>query len=406
MNDLLELTIERPVAGGRMLARAEGQVVFVAGAIPGERVRARVERRTKQSLFATTVDILEPSPDRREPECDAACGGLTFAHVRYERQLALKSEIIADAFQRIARLRLPAVPHVRPSPQTGYRLRARLHVRQGRAGFFREGTHDWCDAAPTRQLLPEALEAANRAVRDLGAAAALCDAVIVSENIEATERALLLEPVAGARLPRRPDARAVVADTAASLFGPNPPIDPGVTWRRHAGSFFQGNRFLTGDLVRHVLQQAEGDDCLDLYAGVGLFAVALAARGSRVVAVEGDDSSGADLIKNAAPLRDRLHVIRGAVEQANAIEQLGVRPDVVVVDPPRTGLSPHALKRVTACSAPKVVYVSCDAPTLARDAAALVSSGYQINDVDAFDLFPNTPHVETVVSFEKTSAQA
>ena len=397
MTGLIDLQIERPVAGGRMLARHEGQVVFVSGAIPGERVRVRVERRVKNTLFGTTVEVLEASPDRRDPICDAACGGLSFAHVQYARQLALKGAIVADAFQRIARITLPE-PAVSPSPETGYRLRARLHVRNGRAGFFREGTHDWCDAGPTGQLLPESLQEATDAVRALGADAVLCEAVVVSENIAANERALLLEPVPDGRLPARVDARAEVSDTAASLFGADPPIDPGVTWTRHVRSFFQGNRFLTGNLVRHVMAESPGDRCLDLYAGVGLFAVALAARGSRVVAVEGDESSARDLAVNAEPWGERLRTIRAPVEEASAGGGLGGVPDVVVVDPPRTGLSPRALQRVVDSRAPRIVYVSCDPPTLARDAAALVKHGFVVESAQAFDLFPNTPHVEVVVS--------
>jgi len=398
VTSLIDLRIERPVAGGRMLARHEGQVVFVSGAIPGERVRVRIERRIKNTLFATTVEVLDASADRREPICDAACGGLSFAHVQYARQLALKGAIVADAFQRIARITLPE-PAVSPSPETGYRLRARLHVRNGRAGFFREGTHDWCDAGPTGQLSPECLAAATDAVRGLGPAAVLCEAVIVSENVAASERALLLEPVPDGRLPALADARMEVSDTAAALFGADPPIDAGVTWTRHVRSFFQGNRFLTGDLVRYVLAQAPGDRCLDLYAGVGLFAVALAARGSRVVAVEGDEFSARDLALNAEPWGDRLRTIRAAVEEASAGDRLGGAPDVVVLDPPRTGLSPRALQRVVDCRAPRIVYVSCDPPTLARDAAALAKHGLVVESAQAFDLFPNTPHVEAVVSF-------
>jgi tRNA/tmRNA/rRNA uracil-C5-methylase (TrmA/RlmC/RlmD family) len=190
-----------------------------------------------------------------------------------------------------------------------------------------------------------------------------------------------------------------VSDTAAALFGADPPIDAGVTWTRNVRAFFQGNRFLTGDLVRHVLAVAPGDRCLDLYAGVGLFAVALAARGSRVVAVEGDEFSARDLEANAEPWGDRLRTIRAAVEEAGAVDRLGAAPDVVVLDPPRTGLSPRALQRVVACRAPRIVYVSCDPPTLARDAAALAKHGFVVESARAFDLFPNTPHIEVVVSF-------
>ena len=113
----LDLTIERPAAGGRMVARHDGQVVLVSGALPGERVRARVEQRTRQVTWAAVVDVIDASPDRRDVATDPACGGMVYAHVRYDRQLALKSEIVSDAFQRIGRLRLPAPVPVRPSPR-------------------------------------------------------------------------------------------------------------------------------------------------------------------------------------------------------------------------------------------------------------------------------------------------
>ncbi|HSF99535.1 MAG TPA: TRAM domain-containing protein, partial [Vicinamibacterales bacterium] len=146
---VVELTIERPAAGGRMIARQNGRVILVAGAIPGERVRVRFERQTRQVAWATVIDVLEPSDDRRDVSGDPACGGTAYAHIRYDRQLALKAEIITDAFARIGRLRLPAPPVVRPSPEHGYRLRARFHVTGRRAVFFREGTHEPCDPAST-----------------------------------------------------------------------------------------------------------------------------------------------------------------------------------------------------------------------------------------------------------------
>ena len=156
------LTIEKPVAGGRMLARHEGQVVFVAGAIPGERVRARVERVSKQLAFAETIDVLEASPERRPAIVDWACGGSLYSHIAYERQLALKSETVSDSFARIGKIQLPGPVPVMPSEEHGYRMRARLHAQQGTFGFFREGTHDLCDAAATRQLLPATIDALER----------------------------------------------------------------------------------------------------------------------------------------------------------------------------------------------------------------------------------------------------
>jgi len=417
------LFVERPVAGGRMLARLDGRVVFVAGAIPGEQVRVRITRETKSALWGDVVEILTPSEDRRAPACDAACGGLAYAHIQYERQTALKRAIVADAFHRLARIDLDPAPEVAPSPERAYRLRARLHVRGQRVGFFRAGTHDICDAEPTGQLLPDGLAAVVRAAASLASRAAECDAIVIAENIAATERVLHLEPREGARLDdlaRRlalpagvtgittevrgrivPIAGATtVTDSAAALFGDQSPIGALPAWSRKASSFFQGNRFLMGPLVTRVLESAPGNRFLDLYSGVGLFAVALTAQGASGVAVEGDRSSGSDLDANAAPWRERLQVVHSSVESflTRSIDPL---PDVVVLDPPRTGVSAEALSGLLKWNIPRAVYVSCDPPTLARDAARFVGAGYALRSITAFDLFPNTPHVEVVAELVK-----
>src|SRR5687768_7341217 len=152
---VITLAVEKPAAGGRMLARHEGQVVLVWGAIPGERVRARVERVGKGVLYADTVEVLDASADRRGAGPDWRCGGNVLAHVAYERQLRLKGEIVRDAFGRIGRVPLAETPAVIGSPEQGYRMRARLHARRRQLGFYREGTHDLCSPAFTGQLLPE-----------------------------------------------------------------------------------------------------------------------------------------------------------------------------------------------------------------------------------------------------------
>ena len=249
--------------------------------------------------------------------------------------------------------------------------------------------------------------------------------MVLAENVSATERVLHLEPKEGARLddlvgrlPLPPHLTGItdrasrshhshrrcgpsVTDTAPQIFGEAPPVaslDGLVT--SSASSFFQGNRYLLGLLMGRVLELASGDRFVDLYAGVGLFAVALAARGAAGVAVEGDRSSGADLDTNAAPWRDRLAVVHAPVEifAARAIDPV---PDVVVLDPPRTGVSPDALGGLLRWQARRLVYVSCDPPTLARDAKRIVASGYTLTALDAFDLFPNTPHVETIACFDR-----
>jgi 23S rRNA (uracil1939-C5)-methyltransferase len=409
--------VERPVARGRMLARHEGRVVFVAGAIPGERVRARVTKTSGQVWFAETTDVIEASADRREPAGDPACGGSTYAHIAYPRQLELKREVIADALRRIGKLTGAPPATMAASAETGYRMRARLHVRNRRAGFFREGTHVWCEAGPTGQLLPETTLAIDTLLRTVDDRIAEIDAVIVAENLAARARVLHLEPKPGARLEdlagrvTLPDGvtgvstsvkgratalsgEPVVTDDLASLAGPMPAGEnAALTW--HATSFFQANRHLLPALVQRVVDVAVGDRFVDLYAGVGLFACALAARGGRGLAVEGDRSSGADLDANARPWRAQLRVAHGAVEDV-VRTPLDPPPDVVILDPPRTGASAEAVAGVLAWRPPRIVYVSCDPPTFARDAARARAAGYTLSTLDGFDLFPNTPHVELV----------
>jgi tRNA/tmRNA/rRNA uracil-C5-methylase (TrmA/RlmC/RlmD family) len=324
---------------------------------------------------------------------------------------------------------LPAPVGVAPSPERGYRLRARFHLAGGRAVFFREGTHQPCDAAATGQVTAETLAAVDAAAAALGSRLAECHALVVAENIAGAERVLHLEPTDGARLEDLAGRLAIpsgltgvtttargrlvtiggaptVTDTAEDLFGGDSPVGTLPAWTRRASSFFQGNRFLTGALARRVLELAEGELCADLYAGVGLFAVALAARGAQVVAVEGDRSSGADLAANAGPWRERLRVVRAPVETV-AADRPDPPPDVIIVDPPRTGVSAEAMHGLLAWRAGRLVYVSCDPATLARDAARLGEAGYALRSIEAFDLFPNTPHIEAVAAFDRaTSAPA
>ena len=424
IGDTLSLDIEKPAAGGRMLARHEGQVVFVAGAIPGERVRAWITNVRGGVGYADANTIEQPSPDRRTVEGDPACGGMVYAHVRYERQLALKAEIIADAFARLGRMPLGAPVAVRPSPETGYRMRARLHVRGGRAGFFREGTHDLCDAGPTKQLLP-ATSALLAALGDRLRAARVRDVrgIELSENVPGSERALLVDVA--------PESGSAAAARALGVFD-----DPGVTGvgimrgrqplasrgapfvhdtlrvevegqatdvrlRRHAAAFFQGNRYLLATLASAVVSRLPRGRLVDLYAGSGLFGLAYAALGrGRVTAVEGDSVAGDDLRENAMPYAEAVLPVTTSVEEWVS-RSFSAADATVLVDPPRTGMSAEACGAIARSEAPRIVYVSCDVATLARDARRFADAGYHLSDIEGFDLFPNTAHVETVVTFDR-----
>ena len=419
---ILTLDIEKPAAGGRMLARHHGQVAFVSGAIPGERVSARVERVTKGLIFAETIAVEASSPDRRPVESDWRCGGNVLAHVAYPRQLHLKGEILKDAFGRIARVPLPVVPDVIGSPQHGYRMRARLHVHDGRVGFYREGTHHLCGAAQTGQLLPETNDWLSHVQDVLEAAPAsvygVLAAIDIAENVAGTERACHLELHAGADASRYAmlaeglvglSAQTIDSARVERLAG-TPSIadtlrvgeDGSMTLRleRDVRAFFQGNRFLLERLVRHVTDLVPSGPVVDLYAGVGLFGLSLAVAGrGPVTLVEGDPVSGADLEVNARPFADHLRVERSSVETYLARHPTMPSTSTFLVDPPRTGMSKDAMAGFLAARPQTLVYVSCDVATLARDTRLLLDAGYELGQLTGIDLFPNTAHVETVASF-------
>jgi len=395
-----------------MIARHDGAIVFVSGAIPGEVVEAEIEKVQRGTAWAVARRIIEASPDRVDGAPDGACGGSVLAHIAYERQRQIKSDIITDAFRRIGRIPLETPTEVVASPAAGYRMRARLHVTDGRIGFFREGTHSLCDPAPTRQLRDDTIDVLHRLEAALAASGrpAIGD-VEISENIAATERAIHLELLPDADPARLAAAVQIAGVSGATcalpdnprtidLFGSPHVVDTiaGATLSRHARSFFQGNRFLTTTLVDHVLSLIEERMILDLYAGVGLFSVTAAAGGhGHVTAVEGDRFSAADLRLNA---QDRDIAVK-----AQSVEDFVLRAphkfSTVIVDPPRTGLSKEAMAGLVKLQAPRLVYVSCDIATLARDARVLLEAGYRVLSMRAFDLFPNTAHVETVIAFAR-----
>jgi 23S rRNA (uracil1939-C5)-methyltransferase len=450
----LELTLEKPVAGGRMLARHDGRIVLVAGAIPGERVRARIERVNKGMAFATTVAVIQPSSARRETVGDPLCGGTVYAHVAYAEQAAIKREVLRDALRHGGRIEWPGDLPVTSSPEHGYRMRARLHVRKGRVGFFREGTHDLCDCAGTGQLLPESIDAVRafvdatpRAVRDA------IDAIELTESIAADERVLHVlwaphtrvntmpldeiwqldrnepqstppkitgiscdDPSTG--LARTISGQPWVSDPLRALVrSADDSFHSTIRLRRHAASFFQANRYLVPDLVAAVHRAAISDRTsgdahgaiIDLYAGVGLFAITLAALQRdagdvSIVAVEGDPSSARDLTANAEALNGSgIQVEQSSVE--HYLERLASTPlppsSTLIVDPPRTGMSKQALDGVLKASASRLVYVSCDVATLSRDLRRMIDAGYHLDHLEAFDLFPNTAHVESLAVLSK-----
>ncbi len=418
--DLIDLLVERPAAGGRMIARHEGQIVLVAGTIPGEKVVARIERVERRLAFARVHDVVDASPDRREPAGDPLCGGCLYAHIAIERQRAIKADVIADAFARIGRHRLSGPVPVAASPEQGYRMRARLHVSGSRVGFYREGTHEVCDGSATGQLRTEAFTAAARVAAAAEGAGAPAASLVIAEDLAGQQRAIYVELTAPGTLSRSALEGLVAPDLAAiTTVSPNgvrlAAGAPGIAdslgaltagraagqLRRSAESFFQANRFLLPQLVVSVIDSVlpEGT-VLDLYAGVGLFAASLAGGGrGSITAVEGAGPTGRDLQDNATAFPSLVTAVVGPVERF--VARTGTLAATVILDPPRTGLSTPVLQALVTRGGPRIVYVSCDPPTMARDTRGLIDGGYAVQSLRAFDLFPNTPHIEVVGVFHR-----
>ena len=421
----IEVRAERPVTGGAMLAYDDGCVVLVTGAIPGERVRVRVDTRRHHVIHATVAEIIEPDRDRRDTSGDSACGGQLYRHIRYERQLTLKSEIVRDALHRIGRFEEVAPVPVMGSPERGYRLRARLHVGRRGLGFLRTGTRDICEVTTTGQLLPETERVVTELGQRLGCGGSVRTSlshVDIAENVVGNERvvhyALRRRLTYGclaeaASLPGITGVTVCPARGGIERIAGSPTVgDPvnavmggvgstGAVLRRHAASFFQANRYLISELVGTVCQRVSPGPVIDLYAGVGLFSVSLAARGeSGVTAVERDRLAVTDLRRNTRPFGTRVGVVGASVES-----YLSQRTDriigTVVADPPRAGLARGLIERLVDLHARTIVYVSCDPATFARDLRRFREAGYDASDIQAFDQFPNTAHIELVATLRR-----
>jgi 23S rRNA (uracil1939-C5)-methyltransferase len=388
----IELDIERLAAGGDGVGRdARGRVVFVPGTAPGDRVRVRPTEERKSFARGEVVALLREGSSRVEPRCPVfgACGGCAWQHLSAAAQLAAKEAILRDAFARIARLVPPEPVAMRACPSPfGWRARARVLVRGGRVGFRRRRSNDLCETAHCPVLVP-ALDAALAGLaRDPPAADGEWE---LAAGDDGRVRVVPLEPQVPSGAPR------------VALRAPGSAAPVVVS----AGVFFQANALLRTGLAEDVLAAAgAGTRALELFAGAGLLSVGLAGRFRELLAVEADAAAARDLRAN---LRRAGHGhARVARARAERVLERGVAPapDVVVLDPPRAGLAPGAAARLAETGAPRIVYLSCDPATLARDARALVAGGMRLARLAGYDLFPQTAHVEALAVFERTHGGA
>ncbi len=389
-----EVTVEKLVYGGDALARQEGRVVLAPFLLPGERASVKVEREKPGLVHASTLNVIEPSSMRVPAPCPVfgRCGGCHYQHATYDYQVEAKCAILVEELRRLGKIEPPEEISVLTGEPWGYRNRVQLQIERGRLGYREARSHKLCAI----RACPIASPAVNRVIASLNTM--LSDSrwpnFVDSLEIFTDEEQVQLNVLET----RRPVSRRFFDWCAEAIPGVVPnALDWQSRFRVSRNSFFQVNRFLVDQLVENALDfEGGGEHALDLYAGVGLFSLALAQRFTRVTAVESGSGAVRDLEFNAqrAGLTN-LQTVRDSTE--SYLEKLEAAPDYVLLDPPRAGLGKLAVGRLVALKPNRMTIVACDPATLARDLAALLAAGYRIEKMTMVDLFPQTYHIETVV---------
>ena len=399
--DRIDVTLESWGRLGEAMARHNGEVLFVLGGIPGERVTAEVVRVHRKYASATVVEVLEPSPDRVDPPCPyfGECTGCQWQHLDYDAQLAAKRDRVVDALARVGGLYVEGdeapVAETLPSPHRyGYRNHARFTAsKQGVLGFVNRETRRFIRIDQCMLMRPSV----NNLLGKLQGRCGETTQLSIRAGNDATEApgSYLVQP---------------------QLF--NPDINVATGQKRYVESIEQDRFFVSSpsffqvnveqaaraaEVVREGLALSRDDVLLDAYAGVGTFAVLLSPHVKRVLAVEESSAAVADARENAAG-SPNVEFLLGRTE--NVLSDLPVRPDSVVLDPPRSGCQPQALASLLELAPPRVAYVSCDAETLARDLKVLTGGGYTLDRVVPIDMFPQTHHVECVALLRWSGAAA
>jgi len=432
------LSIEKLIYGGEGLARTapgpdgRSMTVFVPFVLPGEKVEADIRQEKPGFARGSVAQLIEASPDRVEARCPyfRQCGGCHYQHIPYERQLVFKAEILRETLQRIAKIELKSEIHLHASPPWNYRNRTRLQVQTApelALGYFQFASHK---VLPVREC-PISSPLINRMmVRLLELRGLNCPVAVEEMELfaDAADERLLAWAFCGREADQRdllrwaeairrevPEISGVTFFSSRRRFEDDAPMDPkalaqsGAKTIRYqtkiyeyqvsAGAFFQGNRYLVDELVSVVTGNARGDVALDLYAGGGLFSAVLAESFHHIFAVEASQTSHADLVQNVPANVKAVGARTEDFLRSDYLRSRSVRrrPDLIVLDPPRTGAGKAVIRSLVELGAPVVRYVSCDPATLARDLAPLLAAGYHIEEAHLFDLFPETFHIESVM---------
>jgi 23S rRNA (uracil1939-C5)-methyltransferase len=442
----LRLDIDKLVYGGEGLARlpadeqGSGKAVFVPFVLPGETVEAVLREEKPGFARAQLGNVVTASPRRVDPRCPyfQRCGGCRYQHTDYEHQLEIKAAVLKENLRRIAKLELGTELQIHPSPPWNYRNRSRFKIQTApefAIGYYKFNSHELLpveECPISSPLINRALAAVWRlgragkvpaGVQELELFANGDDTQLLSEvyclpesagasEAFAAELKVVLTEISGIAVFQSRSSKAENQGDPTRLGGTVAPHLMYTTqialYRVSAGAFFQVNRHLTDELVNIVVpgrrggrdaHRTAGEDAgatgtaLDLYAGVGLFSSVLNREFERVIAVESLHTSHTDLLYNSPA---NVKAVRATTEQY--LENLAgkLRAELVVVDPPRSGLGERVIKGLVKLKAPRITYVSCDPATLSRDLSRLLQSGYRVEGAHLVDLFPQTYHLESV----------
>jgi 23S rRNA (uracil1939-C5)-methyltransferase len=393
----VEITLHDMGYEGRALGRADERVIFADFAIPGERAVVELYRNRPDYGQGTVVEVLEASPDRVTPPCPyfGTCGGCQWQHISYERQLELKRHVVKEQLRRIGKLPDQSVEPTVPGEPWGYRNHVRFSANgAGDVGFVRRASRNFLKVDACLIARPEI----NDVLSKVQGTAQGLHQVEVRVGVNTGE--VLVEPnlqglsnvEAGPEHKPSRRERGTYHDTLL-----------GVPFQVNMASFFQSNTQQAERLAQMVLDRLAltgGETVVDAYAGVGTFAALLAPLAAQVVAIEEAPSAIVDARINTAAQPNVRH-IEGKVE--DVLPGLDMHPDALLLDPPRQGCHPAAINAVIAMAPPKLVYVSCDPATLARDLRLLIDGGYELLEVAPIDLFPQTYHTEVVCTLRHVS---
>lgn len=408
------ITLTTLTYGGDAMGRLEdpqtgttGRAVFVPFGLPGERVRVKLIEEKRNFARGEIVEVLEASPHRITPRCIhfGVCGGCHYQHMPYEEQLKAKTEILRDQLKRIGKIEQPPVREMVPSPSPwNYRNYVQFHLTEaGKLGYVMAQVPQVF--AISECHLPEGSINAMWPQLEFEPEMNI-ERVSLRSGVD-EELMLVLE----SESPESPELEIEAGISVAHVFEENTVVIAGndhITihvldhdFRVSAASFFQVNTAMAGKMVEHLiahLPTTASTTLLDIYCGVGLFSAFFAPHCGRVIGVESSPSACEDFAFNLDAF-ENVELYQGLAE--DVIPHLKVKPDIVLVDPPRAGLDKQVIDGMLRLSPKQIAYVSCDPSTLARDAARLIHGGYQLKQVTPFDLFPQTFHIESISIFER-----